>query len=83
MYASSANNCGDSVFNKRAVYWLAANTAERAGRVSPSLAKTANGTAASYRGKAPDKSMIFQQNKAGTTVKIGCWIGRSVKVPTL
>jgi len=83
MYAASANNCGSDVFNKRAVYWLAANTAERAGRVSPSLAKTANGTAASYRAKAPDKSMIFQQNKGGTTVKIGCWIGSSVRVPKL
>lgn len=83
MYAASANNCGSNVFDKRAVYWLAANTAERAGRVSPSLAKTANGMAASYRGKAPDKAMIFSGNKAGTTVKIGCWIGSSVRVPNL
>ena len=83
MYASSANNCGTNVFDKRAVYWLAANTAARAGRVSPSLAKTANATAASYRAKAPDKKMIFEQGKAGATVKIGCWIGRSAKVPAL
>ncbi len=83
MYASSANNCGDSVFNKRAVYWLAANTAERAGRVSPSLAKNANATAAAYRGKAPDKSMIFNANMGGKTVSIGCWIGSSVRVPNL
>lgn len=83
MYAASANNCGSSVFDKRATYWLAANTAERAGRVSPSLAKTANGTAASYRAKAPDKAMIFSQNKAGTTVKFSCWIGSSVRVPSL
>lgn len=83
MYAASANNCGTSVFDKRAVYWLAANTAERAGRVSPSLSKTANGTAASYRAKAPDKAMIFSGNKAGSTVKIGCWIGSSVRVPNL
>lgn len=83
MYAASANNCGSNVFDKRAVYWLAATTAERAGRVSPSLAKIANGTAASYRGKAPDKAMIFSGNKGGTTVKIGCWIGSSVRVPNL
>ncbi len=83
MYAASANNCGSSVFDKRATYWLAANTAERAGRVNPSLAKTANGTAASYRAKAPDKAMIFSQNKAGTTVKFNCWIGSSVRVPNL
>ena len=30
MYAKSANNCGDSNFNKRAVFWLAASTAEKA-----------------------------------------------------
>lgn len=83
MYAASANNCGSSVFDKRAVYWLAANTVERAGRVSPSLAKTANGLAASYRGKAPDKSMIFNANRGGQTVKIGCWIGSSIRVPNL
>jgi len=83
MYASSANNCGDSVFNKRAVYWLAANTAERAGRVSPSLAGNANATAEAYRGKAPDKSMIFNANMGGKTVSIGCWIGSSVRVPNL
>ncbi|MFT5891068.1 MAG: tetratricopeptide (TPR) repeat protein, partial [Dokdonia sp.] len=83
MYASSANNCGDNVFNKRAVYWLAANTVERAGRVSPSLAKNANATAASYRATAPDKSMIFNGNMAGKTVTIGCWIGSSVRVPNL
>lgn len=83
MYASSANNCGDSVFDKRAVYWLAANTAERAGRVSPSLARNANATAEAYRGKAPDKSMIFNGNMGGKTVTIGCWIGSSVRVPNL
>lgn len=81
MYAASANNCGENAFDKRAVYWLAASTAERAGRVSPSLAGTANKTAASYRGIAPSKADIFQSGKSGQTIKIGCWIGSSVKVP--
>ncbi|WP_035334523.1 hypothetical protein [Dokdonia sp. PRO95] len=81
MYAASANNCGQTTFDKRAVYWLAASTAERAGRVSPSLAGTANKTAASYRGYAPSKADVFQSGKAGQTIKIGCWIGSSVRVP--
>jgi tetratricopeptide (TPR) repeat protein len=82
MYAASANNCGESAFDKRAVYWLAASTAERAGRVSPSLAGTANKTAASYRAIAPSKADIFQSGKGGQTIKIGCWIGSSVRVPS-
>ncbi|TVZ53099.1 hypothetical protein [Dokdonia sp. Hel_I_53] len=81
MYAASANNCGNSTFDKRAVYWLAASTAERAGRVSPSLSGTANKTAASYRALAPSKADIFSSNKSGQTISIGCWIGQSVRVP--
>ena len=29
LYANSANNCGKTQFDKRAVYWLAANTAKK------------------------------------------------------
>lgn len=83
MYAKSANNCGDSNFNKRAVFWLAANEAEKAGRVDSRLRSTASKTAASYRGSAPSKSDIFSCSCSGTVIKIGCWIGRSVTVPSI
>ena len=29
IYADSANGCGDTQFNKRAVFWLAAQTAQK------------------------------------------------------
>ncbi|EDP71408.1 TPR domain protein [Flavobacteriales bacterium ALC-1] len=81
MYAKSANNCGDTNFNKRAVFWLAANEAEKAGRVDGRLRSAAAKTATSYRASAPTKAEIFSATNAGKTIKIGCWIGRSVKVP--
>jgi len=84
MYASSANSCGSNVFKKLAVYWLAEDYAKRAGKVQPSIKKTANQTAKSYAGKAPQKSDIFQQNMSGKTVSYSnCWIGESVKVPSI
>lgn len=83
MYAKSANNCGDTNFNKRAVFWLAALEAEKAGRVDGRLKSVAAKTAASYRGSAPSKSEVFSCTCAGTTIKIGCWIQRSVVVPKL
>jgi len=83
MYAKSANNCGDSVFNKRAIYWLAADMAVRAGRIDPSLSDTANKTAAAYRALAPDRTMIFNAGNAGQRVSFGCWVGGSVTVPSL
>ena len=83
MIANSANNCGDTTFEKRAVYWLAADYAARAGRVDPSISGTANETAAAYRGRAPQKADIFQEDMQGETISIGCWIGESVRVPNL
>ena len=83
LYASSANACGDSQFNKRAVYWLAAQTAQKAGRVDASIRKTANNFVASYNGRAPSKTDIFTEGNQGQTVRFSCWIARSVKVPNL
>jgi len=83
MYAKSAKNCGTDNFSKRAVYWLAAQEARKAGRVDASLKKAASSTAANYKAKAPSKSEVFSSGRAGETIKIGCWIGMSVKVPNL
>ena len=83
MYADSANNCGDSQFNKRAVFWLAAQTARKAGRVDASLKKITDRTVAAFNGRAPTKTDIFTEGNQGTTITFSCWIGRSVKVPSL
>ena len=81
MYAASANSCGDTNFNKRAVYWLAADEALKAGRVDSKLSGAAAQAAASYRAKAPSKSEVFSAGNSGQTISIGCWIGASVTVP--
>lgn len=83
MYAASAKNCGDSQFNKRAVFWYAAQEALKAGKVDPSLKSAAEKTARSYRANAPTKSEIFSAGNAGQSISIGCWIGGSVTVPNL
>lgn len=83
MYAKSANRCGTDNFTKRAVYWLAAQEARKAGRVDGSLKKAAASTAANYTAKAPSKSEIFSSGRSGEIIKVGCWIGTNVKVPAL
>ncbi|WP_418602838.1 tetratricopeptide repeat protein [Hwangdonia sp.] len=83
MYAASANSCGDTTFNKRAVYWLAADEARKAGRVDPTLKSAAAQSATSYSAKAPSKSDIFSAANSGEVIKIGCWIGASVTVPSV
>ncbi|MFM1808578.1 MAG: hypothetical protein RLZZ242_1303 [Bacteroidota bacterium] len=83
IYGDSANECGESQFDKRAVYWLAAKTADRAGRVDPSLRSTADKAVESYNAKAPSKTDIFNSGRAGETITFSCWMGGSVTVPSL
>ena len=83
LYADSANDCGKNQFNKRAVYWLAAQTASKAGKVDASLKKIASKAVKSYNGRAPTKTDIFTEGNEGSVIKIDCWIKSSVKVPKL
>lgn len=83
LYASSANQCGSTTFEKRAVYWKAAQMARKAAQVDPSVKSQAAQTAASYEGRAPSKQDVFSSGMAGKTVQFKCWIGGSIKVPNL
>ena len=83
LYVSSANKCGATQFEKRAVYWLAAKTARRAASVDPGVKKTALKMAASYIGRAPSKTDIFTEGNSGQTIRFTCWINDSVIVPEL
>ena len=83
MYHKSANGCGGSPFEKRAINWLAAQMADKAARVDPSIASSARAAASSYRGLAPSKTDIFSSGMAGKTVAFSCWVGGSVRVPSL
>ena len=83
LYADSANECGNTQSEKRAVYWLAAQTVRRAATVDPSLKSTAQKLEASYTGRAPSKTDIFTEGKAGSEVVFNCWIRSKIKVPIL
>lgn len=83
LYATSANQCGETPFEKRAIYWKAADMARKAGRVDPSLSARARQSAASYSAKAPSKTDIFNSGLAGQTLSFKCWVGGSVQVPNL
>ena len=83
MYAKSANDCGTDNFSKRAVYWLAAKEAAKAGRIDPTMKKNAAKSIANYEAKAPTKSEIFSSGRASQVIKVECWIQRSLTVPSL
>lgn len=82
LYADSANDCGSTTFEKRAMYWKAAEMAKKA-RVDLSLRSRVNQTVDSYMQRAPSKTDIFSSGLAGKTVSFNCWVGGSVAVPSL
>lgn len=83
LYGSSINDCGNDQFEKRAMYWLAAQYCDKAGAADSSLKSQASSNAAKYRAAAPSKTEIFQSGKAGQRIAFNCWVGESVVVPNL
>ena len=83
LYATSANDCGSTPFEKRAMYWKAAEMARQAGRVDPALKSNSSQSAASYSAKAPSKTDIFNSGMAGKKITFNCWVGGSITVPNI
>lgn len=83
MVANSTSSCGNNPLEKRAIYWVAARYASKAGRVDPSLKRVAAKYVDSYNGAAPSKADIFAASayKSGDTITFNCWIGESVRIP--
>ncbi|CAL2057051.1 hypothetical protein [Tenacibaculum sp. 190524A05c] len=80
LYAKSANSCGNNEFEKRMVYVAALNKAQKAQRVDPGSG--AGRYIRSYRSNIPSKKLIFTTGVTpGSTHKVGCWIGETVRVP--
>ncbi len=80
LYASSANSCGSSEFQKRMVYAAALSKARKAQSVDPGCG--AGRYISSYRKNLPSKKMIFQEGVAsGSSYRVACWIGETVRVP--
>jgi len=83
MIAKSANDCGETTFEKRGVYWIAEKYAKRAAAVDAGIKSNALKTAESYRLRAPSTSDVFQSDLAGKTITYSCWFNDSVEVPTI
>ena len=80
LYAKSANSCGTDVFEKKMTYVAALNKAMKAQRVDPGSG--AGRYIRSYKKNVPSKKEIFQKGVApGSSFRVKCWIGESVRVP--
>ena len=81
LYSNSANDCGKTDFEKKAVYYLAIQTAQKAGVAEPRLKPTADKAAKDYEAKSLTASEISKAKMNGKLVTIGCWINETITFP--
>ena len=80
MYGSSARSCGDS-WNQRLAILAAMDKYGYAKSIDSEVAEEASSKLSKYYSSMPEKQEGFMRGvKAGQSVKVGCWIGESVKV---
>lgn len=84
LYANSSNDCGENAFESKAVFWLAAESAKKAGVVEPKYKKSADDLAASFMKKAPSKKEIADaKRKSGQSIALKCWINETISIPKI
>jgi tetratricopeptide (TPR) repeat protein len=81
IYAQGAKTYGKDDFEHATVYWLAVDYYQKAKRVDPDIAATANEKINTYRVYFPDKeTMFFQGLQNGQSYKLGSWINETTTV---
>ena len=81
LYSNNANDCGKTDFEKKAVYYLAIQTAQKAGVAEPRLKPTADKAAKDYEAKSLTADEISKAKMNGKLVTIGCWINETITFP--
>ena len=83
MYGTSGSDCGTNAFEVKAINWLAAETALKAGQIDAKYKAGALKMAENYQKKAPTKAEIKEAKMSGKVVTFKCWINESVSVPKI
>lgn len=81
MYAQTSSSCGKDAWDKQIAILAAMEKYAYAKSIDSSVAEEANSKLAKYSGFRPAKQDGFMRGvKEGQKVKVGCWIGETVRV---
>jgi len=81
VYAASASDCGETDFEKSAVYWAAVDKFYSAKRVDTSLVDEANELIGTYSQYFPgSEDTFFNGYNDGQQYEVKCWINEKTKV---
>ena len=81
LYENSINECANTDFERKAMYWLIAATVTKAGEVDKRFEESSKLQTKDYLTKSPTKTEIAKSGKSGKKITIGCWINQTIEVP--
>ncbi len=81
LYANSAEECGTNDFEKKAIYFLAAETVKKAEIANPKLKPAVDKMFADFKVKSPTSSEISKLKLNGKSFSIKCWINETIQFP--
>lgn len=81
VYAAGGRDCGESVVERKALWWVVVDQFERAKRVDPSVAEEADRLINRYSRNFPTQEEGFWENvHEGEIFTVGCWINERTTV---
>jgi len=80
-YGNGAEECGKTDFDKKAIYYLAIETAKKASIAEPRLKPTVDRTIEKFAAKALTDKDISDKKMNGKSLKIDCWINENITFP--
>ncbi|WP_293873998.1 hypothetical protein [Flavobacterium sp.] len=82
LYSNSADECGRTNFEKKAIYYLAAETVKKAGDVETRLKPTSDKMNNDFLKKALNQVDITAAKMTGKSFTIGFWINETITFPS-
>jgi hypothetical protein len=82
LYSDAAEKCGQTDFEKKAIFYLALQTLKKASIADPKLKPTADKMREDYTKKALTQSEIKKAKMNGKSTNIGCWINETITFPS-
>jgi hypothetical protein len=82
LYTNSAEECGQTPFQKKAIYYLAQTTINKAALAEPILKTTVQRMTESLTSKSLTPTEISTEKMNGKSIKIGCWINETISFPS-
>lgn len=84
MYANAGKECEMTDFERKALNWLAEDTARKAEAVEPKYKPTVAKLVEGYNKNKPTKDLAKAVGKKkGDTITFGCWINEAITIPNL